>query len=222
ESYGSSTDNIGRIGEGTLPNYDVRWEMERSSNLGVDINAFNGKLRLTTDVFRRYRYDILRGRQSVPAYAGVSFPLANYASINTKGFEIDANYRDRIGEFNYSINGNMSVAQSIIEEADEATPEMPYQAQTGGYLGRVLGYVSDGFYTPENINSSPKPSGSAGSLIGPGDLRYKDLNGDGVIDPKDRMRLEYPNLPSHIYGLNLAMSYKGLSFALTLQAATNF
>jgi len=222
ETYGSSTNNLSRLGEGTLPNYDVRWEMERSSNLGVDINAFKGKFRLTTDFFKRYRYDILRVRQSVPSYAGVSFPPSNYASINTTGFEIDADYRDRIGEFSYSINGNMSVARSIIDEADEAIPEMPYQAQTGGYLGRVLGYVSDGFYTPENIHSSPKPGGTAGMNIGPGDLRYKDLNGDGIIDPKDRMRLEYPNLPSHIYGLNLGMAYKGLSFALTLQAATNF
>src|SRR5690606_38513929 len=169
-------------------------------------------------IFRRYRYDIARERQSVPEYAGVNFPPANYASINTTGFEVDVNYRNRIGEFNYSVNGNMSVAKSIIEEADEATPAIWHQAQTGGYLGRVIGYVSDGFYTPENIASSPKPS----EAVGPGDLRYKDLNGDGVINEDDRTRLQYPNLPSTIYGLNLAMSYKGLSFALTLQAATKY
>ncbi len=219
EVASSTGNNASGVREGELENLNVRWELEQSSNIGLDIDAFNGKLKASADFFRRYRYDILRVRQSIPAYAGVAFPIANYASIKTRGFEVDVTHRHNIGEFSYSVNANVSVARSIIVEADEAVPEMAYQAQTGGYLGRVLGYVSDGFYTAENIDSSPKPSGKA---VGPGDLRYKDLDGDGVITPKDRTRLDYPNLPNTIYGLNLGVAYKGFSMSANFQAATNF
>src|SRR5690606_15769361 len=83
---------------------------------------------------------------------------------------------------------------------------------------RVLGYVFDGFYTDENIATSPKPY----DAIMPGDLRYKDLNGDGLISAKDRTLLKYPNLPNTIYGFNFSLGYKGFSVGGTLQAATNF
>lgn len=218
EIYNSTADNQSRLNEGSLPNTGLRWETEEQKNLGVDINAFKGKFRVTADVFDRYRKDILRARQSVPDYAGVAFGTANYAKLGTKGFEIDATYRDKIKEVIFSVNGNVSVAKSTILEADEAIPEFPYQAQTGGRLGRTLGYVSDGFYTPENIATSVKP----GIPVGPGDLRYKDLNDDGIIDAKDRMILPYSNIPNTIYGANFAVAYKGISLALTLQAATNY
>ncbi|RKD12904.1 hypothetical protein BCY91_11040 [Pelobium manganitolerans] len=218
ETYNSTADNQSRLSEGALANTNLRWEKEESKNLGLDLNAFKGKLRLTTDVFSRLRTDILRARQSVPEYAGVGFGVANYAKLKTEGFEIDATYRDKVKEVYFSINGNVSVAKSTIIEADEAVPEFPYQAQTGGPLGRTLGYVFDGFYTPENIATSVKP----GIPVGPGDLRYKDLNNDGIIDATDRMILPYSNIPNTIYGANFAVSYKGISLALTLQAAANF
>ncbi|SMC85865.1 SusC/RagA family TonB-linked outer membrane protein [Pedobacter nyackensis] len=220
ESAGSTTANAARLNEGTLENLNVRWELERSANIGVDLNAFRGKFKMSADVFNRYRYNILRARQSIPVYAGVAFPISNNASLRMKGVELDATYRDRIGQLNFSVNGNVSVAKSKIVKADEAAPIVPWQAQTGGYLGRVLGYVSDGFYKDDaDVASSPKP---AGIIVAPGDLKYKDLDGDGIIDQKDRIRLEYPNMPNTIYGLNFGLSYKGFSMALTLQAATNF
>lgn len=218
EAYNSTGNNQSMLNEGALSNPLLKWETEEATNIGVDINAFKGKLRFTGDVFRRYRTDILRGRQSVPEYAGVAFGTANYAVLDTRGYEMDATYRDRIGQFNFSLNGNISVAKTIMVRADEAMSDLPYQRQTGGYMGRTLGYVWDGFYTPENIDASVKPN----IPVFPGDLRYKDLNGNGVIDLADRMLLEYPNLPSHIYGMNLAASYKGISLAVSLQAATRF
>ncbi|RRN76896.1 hypothetical protein EIM50_22350, partial [Pseudoxanthomonas sp. SGD-10] len=218
ESYNSTANNQTQLNEGALSNRFLKWETEESTNLGLDINAFKGKFRFTGDVFRRYRTDILRGRQSVPDYAGVAFGTANYAVLDTRGYEIDATYRDRVGQFNFSVNGNVSVAKTIMVKADEAMSDMEYQRQTGGYMGRTLGYVWDGFYTPENIDSSIKPN----IPVAPGDLRYKDINGNGVLDDGDRVRLDYPNIPSHIYGMNLAMSYKGISLAVSLQAATRF
>ncbi|MEQ7801165.1 TonB-dependent receptor [Pedobacter sp. ASV1-7] len=220
ESAGSTTPNGARLNEGVLENLNVRWELERSANLGVDLNAFKGKFKISADIFERYRYDILRARQSIPVYSGVAFPISNNASLKMRGMEIDATYRDRIGQLDFSVNGNVSISESTIVKADEATPIVPWQAQTGGSLGRPLGYLYDGFYKDAaDVANSPKPVGVA---VAPGDLKYIDLDGDGVIDQKDRTRLQYSNMPNTIYGVNLGLSYKGFSMALTLQAATNF
>lgn len=219
EVYSSTTNNLLGISEGTLPNYNIRWELEDQTNYGVDINAFKGKLKLTVDYFNRYRYDIFRARQAVPVYVGAALPPSNYASLRMKGFEVETSYRNKINNFNYFASYNVSYTMSTIIQADEATPKFSYQAQTGKRLGLPLGYVFDGFYTPENIAESVKP---VNATVAPGDLRYKDLNGDGIIDEDDKMRLDYSNITPLVMGFTFGGSYKNFSASVTMQAGMQF
>lgn len=208
------------IREGTLANLDVTWEKERSMNVGIDVNMFKGKLKLVADYFDRYRYDILLNRRSVPEYSGVAVPPVNMGRMSNRGMEFDLTWSDRIGEVGYTVNGNMTVTKNKVLEIDEPSPAFPWLAETGGTYGRTRGYVYEGFYSESDIADTkvPKP----GIAVKPGDLKYKDLNGDGNIDINDQMLLPYANVPAMVYGLNLGVNYKGLSIGVSLQAATQF
>ncbi|MGV3503597.1 MAG: SusC/RagA family TonB-linked outer membrane protein [Adhaeribacter sp.] len=218
ETAGSTTANLASVSEGTMENLNVSWEKERSANMGLDLNMFSGKLKMTGDYFDRYRFDILRTRNA-PVYSGMNFPPVNMAKVQIRGFEVEATYRNRVGKMNYWINGNVSVARNKILEMDEAAPNFPLQAQTGGSLGQMAGYLFDGFYQSEaDIDNSAKPV----PAVKPGDLKYKDMNGDKVINEADKVLLPYSNYPPKIYGLNLGLDYKGFNLSVSFQASTEF
>lgn len=219
EVYSGTTNNLIGISEGTLPNFNIRWELEQQANYGLDLNAFKGKFRLTADYFNRHRYDIFRARQSVPVYAGAALPQSNYASMRMKGFEIETSFRDKKNNFNYFLSYNVSYTMSTILKADEAQTKFDYQMQTGRRLGLPVGYVFDGFYTAENMDSSVKP---VNMNVAPGDLRYKDISGDGIINEDDKMRLQYSNISPLVMGFTFGGGYKNLSLSVTLQAGLNY
>lgn len=219
-SLGEVSRNVTNIAEGQLPNEDVRWEKERSSDIGLDATLFNGSLNLTADYFYKYRYDILTTRQGVSTVIGAVLPPVNLGIVENRGYEISLTYKNHIKAFNYSVNGNVSFAKNKIIFRDEANPAYPWLATTGGSVGRVIGYTFDGFYKDAaDIAASPQPLAGG---VKPGDLKYKDLNGDHVIDENDKRVLDYSNIPTTVYGFNTALSYKDFSLNVTLQAATNF
>lgn len=219
-SLGEISRNVTNIAEGQLPNEDVRWEKERSTDVGLDATMFNGTLNITADYFYKYRYDILTVRQGVSTVIGATLPPVNMGIVDNRGYELDVTYKNHIKGFVYSINGNVSFAKNKIIYRDEANPAYPWLATTGGPVGRVIGYVFDGFYKDAaDIANSPQPITGG---IKPGDLKYKDLNGDNIIDENDKRVLDYPNIPNTVYGFTTQLAYKDFSLSLTLQAATNF
>lgn len=218
-SIGETHTNISGIVEGTLGNTNVQWEKEHSADIGADINMFKGRWKITADYFNRYRYDILITRQSVPVFTGISVPPVNLGRMRDRGFELNLTYQNNAGKFAYTLNANVSYAKNKILFMDEPLPAFPWLAQTGKPTGLSRGYISEGFYqSAADIASSP----TTDIAVQPGDLKYKDVNGDGVIDVNDQVLLPYSNLPNTIYGFNADLSYKGFSIHFTLQAATNF
>jgi hypothetical protein len=181
---------------------------------------FNGNLNITADYFYKYRYDILTVRAGVSTVIGATLPPVNLGIVDNRGYEVSVTYKNNIKNLSYSINGNISFAKNKIIFRDEANPAYPWLATTGGAVGRVPGYVFDGYYqNADDIANSPQPiTGN----IHPGDIKYKDLNGDNIIDANDKRILDYPNIPNTIYGFNTSLSYKEFSLSFTLQAATNF
>ncbi|MDB5119658.1 MAG: hypothetical protein JWN56_876 [Sphingobacteriales bacterium] len=219
-SLGEIGRNVANIAEGQLPNEDVRWEKERSTDVGLDATMFNGSLNLTVDYFYKYRYDILTVREGVSTVIGATLPPVNLGIVDNRGYEVSLTYKNHVKAFNYSVNGNVSVAKNKILFRDEANPAYPWLAKTGGAVGRPIGYLFDGFYQDANdIANSPQP---VTGNIHPGDMKYKDLNGDNIIDANDKRVLDYSNIPNTVYGFNTSMSYKSLSISVILQAATNF
>lgn len=220
--FGTTT-NTGytTVTEGTLPNNEVTWEKERKLDIGLDFGFLNGKITGALDYFNNNRYDILTPRGTVSAVFGQALPNVNLGRTNNKGFEAELNFNDKIGnDWSYQIRGTYSFAKNKVLFRDEPVPLYPYQGLTGRPIGSALKYSWTGeFYTAADIaNASvPKPTVTGR----PGDPKYRDLNGDGVIDASDMSYFGYTNIPRTTYGITLGAGYKNIRFTVLFQGVAN-
>jgi len=208
------------IVEGNLANPDVTWETVKKLNVGFDATLWNRNLSVTFDYFYDKRSDILGRRNlSVPSLLGVGLPVENLSKVNNKGFEVVLGHENAIGEdFRYSLNGNFTYAKNEIVFIDEPETANPNIRMTGRPIGAQFGYRDLGlFQTQEEVDNAATQVGD----IAPGDIRYEDINGDGVIDDLDRTYIGSANTPEMIFGLNGSMSYKNFDLAFLFQGATS-
>ncbi len=218
-SFGYSDNTQTGFVEGTLANNEVTWEKEKKTDIAMEFGLFKSKLTGSIDLFHNVRRDILSARGTVSSIFGVGLPPVNLGEVQNQGGEIELNYRDKIGNMDFSIRANYSLAKNKILFQDEPKTAYPYQAFTGNPIGQILTYQFIGFYTSAaDIAASPT------TPVAPriGDLKYADLNGDGKIDTYDMSINGNPNLPNSNYGLELRANYKGFGVTLLFQAATNF
>lgn len=211
--------------EGSLVNPDVTWEKERKTDLGLEVNMFQGRIMLSGSYFYNYRYDQLIDQGSVPLLIGQGLPKKNIGKSENRGFDGVITYKNRNGKINYSISANASYAVNRIVYISEA-PDYPYQARTGTRLGLTLGYHSLGFYQLDDFDANGKVKKGVAvpqwSVIQPGDLKYADMNGDGVINDADKTWLSRPNLPNTNLGAEFTVGYKGLTLRALLQGAYGY
>lgn len=221
-SFGQTSNGVVGIYEGSLGNSNVTWEKARKKDIGLDVNMLKDKLSLTIDYFNDFRFDQLFYPGSVSAILGVGFARENLASVRNRGWDGQVRYQDNIGKLAYDITAVFSYAKNTIVYEDEAAPAYPWLARTGHPIGQPFGYTWVGYYeNQEDINKSAKPNIDP-SFIKPGDLKYADLNGDGIIDESDQGPIGRPNIPNTSIGLTLGVHYKGLDVSILLQAATNY
>lgn len=207
--------------QSTLGNQDIRWETTTQTDIGVNLAIFN-KISIEADYFVRTATDILFN-QNNPAVTGVRTPTTvNLAEVQNKGWELNATYNDRFGDFSFSIGGNLtfvesevlSIDPSLSGEADRVF-QGAFIIQRGSPINALYGLEATGiFQSQAEIDAAPDQS--AFTTPQPGDLRYRDLNGDGVITLDDRKVLGQDN-PRWIYGLNLNFGYKGFDVAAIFQ-----
>lgn len=211
--------------EGALVNPDVTWEKERKTDLGLEVNMFQGSVVLSGSYFYNYRYDQLIAQGGVPLLIGQTLPNKNIGRSENRGFDGMIAYRNNNGNINYSISANASYAVNRIVYISEA-PDYPYQARTGTRLGLTLGYHNLGFYQPDDFDANGKVNKGVAaplwSVIQPGDLKYADMNGDGVITDADKTWLSKPNLPNMNLGAEFTIGYKGLTLRALLQGAYGY
>ena len=221
-SFGEFDNNVVGISEGTQGNYDVTWQTERKADIGADFSLLNGKITGSFDYFDDYRYDILTKRSTVPSYFGVQaadLPPVNIGKVSNTGYEVEINYRGNINKVGINIGGNFSFAKNKILYKDEATPKYPWQRGTGLPIGVIKQYTWLGYYQDQtDIDTSAAPPGN----VIPGFLKYKDLNGDGLVNTDDMAYMGNPNLPNTNIGLTLGVSYHGFNLTVLLQSALNF
>lgn len=200
--------------ESRLGNPNVTWETALKQNYGIDAYFFNDRLKMTVDYFRENRRDILIQRSTVPYLIAISdiLPVVNMGKVNNQGYEIDLKWDDNIKDFNYYVNANLSYSKNKIVYQDEVEPNEPYMWRTGNEVGARFGHVVEGFYTEADFDSDgtlrddlPQPT----ATVYPGDIKYKDLNGDHVLDSDDVQKIGYPKRPAYTYGLNVGFNYKG-------------
>ncbi len=228
--FGNPNANSGSgIYEGRLGNDNVGWESEKKLNIGMDLGFFKNRLTATVEYFNNNRYDILTDRSgqtdprfgSVSLAFGQSLPPVNLGKVNNKGIEVDINYNGVINrDLTFTVHGTYSYAKNKIVFADEPSYKYDYQAYTGHPINTQRVYTFIGFYQDANdIANSAKP---AGLTVRPGDLKYADLNGDGIIDGFDSKVQGNPNIPNTTGGLNLSVRYKNFNIGAFFQGAMNF
>ena len=198
--------------EGILGNPDVTWEKAKKYDVGAEIKLFRNRLYSSFDYFYEKRSNILTRLGIIPATYGVSsgsVPPANIGRTENKGYEIVLGWKDRAGDFEYSIEGNYSHARNRILYKAEAPNPYPWMNETEHSIGQKYGLKADGFYdTPKELQARPYNTFTSNQET-LGDIKYLDLNGDGLIDNKDIAPIGYPNRPLSQFGVKLGFSYKG-------------
>ena len=214
-----------------LPNPKLTWERMAITNFGIDYGLWGRKLYGSFDMFRRLRKGIPGQRSaSVPSTFGANLPVENLNSINTDGFEFSAGTAGKLGDFMYDVSANISYAVAKWAKYDEANYTDPDQERLyrmqGNRTDRRIGYIFDGLFTSqEEINNWPctyDVLNNSNSTLRPGDAKYKDLNGDGVINWRDQTVIGKSTCPHWMYGFNFKFSYKGFDLQGLLQGAWGY
>ena len=212
--YGATPGQVPGFVLGPTPNINITWETATTTDLGLDMRLFKN-LTFDVDVFRSMRTHILvPPNEVVPEYTGLTLPDENLGKVLNRGVEFQVGWRKSLNrDFSYFINGNFTYAvNKVIYEAEPAGVPS-YQRMTGHPIGSFLLYQAQGLYQDSaTINKTPHPIGS-----GPGDIRYKDVNGDGQINGLDEVRTNTSATPEIMYGISLGGRYKSLDATVFFQ-----
>jgi TonB-linked outer membrane protein, SusC/RagA family len=221
---GSTGVSNGAVDKG-MPNTGLTWYESTTANAGFELSAWKGLLGLEFDYFYRKRDGLLATRQlTLPTTFGQSLPQENLNSDNTKGFEIVLNHRNKIGEFTYSVKANLSTTREsygYIERAASSNMYDNWKNNTNDRFKSISwGKIALGqFQSFAEILNSPIQDNNGNKSLLPGDIKYKDVNNDGLIDGKDDQPIGYGSTPRIYYGLNLNCEYKGFDVTLFFQGA---
>ncbi len=217
-SFGKSRDNSYTGIDVSKYGVDVSWETSTKANLGVDLQLLDGSLSLTFDVFKEKRDNIFLNRASVPESIGLrANVVGNLGKTENKGFETSLDYSNRIGKVDLSIKGNFTFNKNKVIEDDSPIKPYPWMDSRGHNIGQRFGYICDGFYTQEEIDD-PNVAKTAEKVMA-GDLKYRDLNEDGVIDDYDKTAIGNNDIPKIVYGFGITGGWKGFTAGIFFQGA---
>ncbi len=214
------------IASTAVVNSDIVWESTTTTNIGVDATLF-GKLSVTAEYYSRLTDGILIGMQIPKTMGNKTNPVVNLAEVKNYGWELSASYQDKLGDLNYSLGFNISnVNNEVTKYQGEVRSGGNFVTWEGHPYQSMYGYVSEGIIRTQEeldaLNAKAKElSGNNKAYFitnktRPGDLRYKDLDGNGVIDSNDR-EIIGNTIPKYTYGISLGLTYKGLDFNALLQ-----
>lgn len=225
--------NLWWLGNEGRPNYtltpglispDLTWETVKTDNYGLDVAAFNNRLQTTFEYFIRYTDDMFGPSERVPSLLGAEYPPANNASLETKGFDFSLQWKDALGEVNYNVGVVLSDAVTKVTKYRNPN-NLLNDYRVGQTLGDIWGLETVGLYqNQDEIDNGADQSPIYSGVWFPGDVQYKDLNGDGQIDygdstsedPGDRKVIGNSAL-RYQYSLNAGLDYKGFDFSMFWQ-----
>lgn len=203
-------------------NPDLRWETSVQTNIGVDLELWDGKVNFTGDYYIKETKDML-SRVPIPTVVGVRSPFQNVGNMENRGLELSLQYRDRAGDFRYSLGGNISfVSTEVLSLGAGGEPIVTgnvfsagnvSRTEVGHPIGAFYGYVTDGiFQNTEEIAAHAFQNESTA----PGDIRFRDLNADGIINENDRTFIGDPT-PDFSYGITADVQFKGFDLGIFVQ-----
>lgn len=215
--YYFGTNGQGGIFEQQYPNYMVTWERAHKYNVGLEFGFLNSHITGNIDLFYEKRNNILTDFLSRPLWFGVTSAAGNLGETTNKGYEIELHYNNTIGrDFQYSVTGTFSHAKNKITAMDEPASKTAYRKREGHPINQYFGLLSEGFVTSADLADPNFPRSTFGN-VKVGDLKYRDMNGDGFIDDRDETYIGLSDLPENTYALSLSASWKGLSLSVMFQ-----
>lgn len=204
--------------ENGLANVNISWENARKADVGLDVSLFKGKLQVTGDYYHDRYEDLLQIRGKSIALSGANYPAENIGTNLYQGGELSVTYQGRVNNFNYFITANGNLEQTKVIFMDEQRRDYEWNKRTGQPVNMPFGYIADGFF--QDAEEAAGSATIAGYKPIPGDIRYKDLNGDGVIDQFDQAPIGTYK-PRIYYGATVGFSWKGFDVSVLLQGVTN-
>ena len=209
-SYPFSALNLG--GQLTrLTDKNIQWESTAMSDIGLDIDLFKGLFGATIDLYNKEISNILAARQDVPASVGLSAPTVNAGSTVNKGIEIELRHQNQIGQINYGVN---FLFHKYTNEVTKVLAPTLGTLEVGQPLNNLFIYQWDGiFQSQAEIDKSPKQPNSG--VLKPGDLKIRDISGNGTVGPEDRIRVK--TLPGYNYSFSMNAGWKGFNLTAFFQ-----
>lgn len=220
--FGSTPGRVTGTSISSVGNRDLKWEIVEDYNLGLDMSFLNSRLDVTFDIYRKKSKDMLYRKQNIFA---IGYPdwnsqvWMNIGSMKATGWELGINWRDKVADFSYNVGVNLSAVKNKAIKFSGDGPiytggfngDQIIRNEDGGLISRFYGYVADGLF--QNMSEVYAHTDEHGAIIQddaqPGDIRFKDLNHDGVLDENDKTWIGNP-YPDLMMGINLGLSYKNI------------
>ena len=202
----------------SYPNEKITWEIAEQMNLGVETSFFDGLVEVYADIYQEIRHNILDYRNTMPATTGLEkAQIGNVGKARSRGIDLQGKIQHQFSnDFWILLNGTFTYNKAVFKEIEEASNKPEWQRRTGQELSQSIGYIAEGLFRDEaEIASSPTQGGD----IKPGDIRYRDLNGDGKIDVNDATYIGFPETPRVIYGFSGFINYKNFEFSFAFQGS---
>lgn len=195
-------------------NPSIQWEIAEQSNLGIEAKLFKGLVEFQADIYREIRHNIISTRTTIPASMGIEVdPLSNIGKTLSRGVDLSLKIQKAFSPDTWMIlNGTLTYNKVTYKEIEEATNKPAWQRKVGKEISQPIGYIAEGLFRDQaEIDNSPRQDGD----VMPGDIKYRDINNDGVIDVNDATYIGYPETPRLIYGFTGFINHKGweLNFA---------
>jgi len=196
----------------------VTWEIATKHDVGLDVSVFGDKFSFTVDYFNEKREGIFLERKYLPSVVGLeSNPWANVGKTKVEGFDGNFKFNQKINQVNLTLRGNMTYSKNEIVDKDEENRYYSYLMDKGHRVQQARGLIALGLFKDyDDIRNSPRQD--FGTVM-PGDIKYKDVNGDGVINSDDRVAIGATTKPNMIFGLGASANWKGLDFSFRFQGS---
>lgn len=206
------------------PNPDITWERSRKSNLAIEATILKN-LNITAEIYHEYRYDILNPRGYIPVTVGIETSAAsnlqaNIGKVSSQGLDLNIDYKQNFSkDFWAQVMANLTVTSNKLLYDEEPDYRYPYQYNIGQPLNQPRGYIAERLFVDDKeAQNSPAQSftGAQLPLMG-GDIKYRDVNGNGVVDGDDQVSIGLPTTPQIIYGFGFSVGYKNFDLSAFFQ-----
>lgn len=211
---------VERVRVQSYPNDKITWEIAEQVNLGVEAKFFNGIVELNADIYQEIRHNVIDYRYTMPETTGLEKnQIGNVGKTRSRGFDLSGKIQHMFSpDFWMILNGTFTYNKAVYMEIEQAMNTPEWQRKKGREISQQIGYIAEGLFRGQaEIDNSPSQGGTGMTM--PGDIRYRDLNGDGKIDVNDATYIGFPTTPRVVYGFSGSFQYKNLEFSFAFQGS---